>query len=100
MASYVVVNVDVKDREQYREYNRLAPESIERFGGRYLARGGRAEKLEGGWEPKRFVVLEFPSYEKAKAWWSCAEYESAKGIRQRAASTEMILVEGLNGAPF
>jgi len=61
MKAYVIVNVDVHDKDRYPEYVKLAPISIKEHGGRYIARGGRTEKLEGkGWEPKRVVLLEFP----------------------------------------
>ena len=58
------------------------------------ARAGRAETLEGSWQPKRFVVLEFPSYEQAKAWWSSEEYAGPKALRQSTSICDMILVEG------
>ena len=51
--------------------------------------------LEGSWAPKRFVVLEFPSAEQARAWWSCSEYAEPKKLRQASADTQMILVEGV-----
>ena len=95
MKAYVIVNVDVHDRDRYPEYVKLAPISIQEHGGRYIARGGRTEKLEGtAWEPKRVVLLEFPSYEQAKAWWSSQTYAEPKALRQACARTEMILVEG------
>ncbi|MFL5441248.1 MAG: DUF1330 domain-containing protein, partial [Myxococcales bacterium] len=64
-------------------------------GGRYLARGGKTDVLEGSWQPKRFVILEFPSVEKAKAWWGSTEYAEAKSIRQKAAKTSLVVVEGV-----
>ena len=95
MKAYLIVNVDVHDKDRYPEYVKLAPISIKEHGGRYVARGGRTEKLEGkSWEPKRVVLLEFPSYEQAKAWWSSQMYAEPKKLRQACAHTEMILVEG------
>jgi uncharacterized protein (DUF1330 family) len=93
--AYVVVNVDVHDPERYREYVERAPESVARFGGRYVARAGRTEVLEGDWTPKRFVILEFPSYEDAKAWWESDEYADAKALRHATATTQMVVTEGL-----
>jgi uncharacterized protein (DUF1330 family) len=95
MPAYVVVDVDVKDRERYAEYIKLAPPSIAQYGGRYLARAGRTETLEGEWQPRRFVILEFPTFERAKEWWSSPEYAPAKALRQATAATEMVLTEGL-----
>jgi uncharacterized protein (DUF1330 family) len=95
MPAYVVVNVEVHDPKRYEEYKALAPASIAAHGGRYLARGGEAEVLEGAYQPRRFVILEFPSVERARTWWACAEYGRAKALRQAAATTDMILVEGL-----
>lgn len=58
------------------------PETIERFGGKFLARGGRAERLEGNGDPARIVVLEFESVERAKAVWDSEEYREAKATRR------------------
>jgi uncharacterized protein (DUF1330 family) len=95
MPAYVIVEIDVTDPAAYEEYKSACPATIEQFGGRYLARGGRAENLEGDWQPKRVVVLEFPSLDRAKAWWSSAEYRPVKAIRDRTARSRMIVVEGL-----
>jgi uncharacterized protein (DUF1330 family) len=97
--AYVIANVDVRDPEGYREYVERVPEIVERFGGRYLARGGRAEALEGGFEPKRLVILEFPSYEQAKAWHEAAEYAPIREIRTRFSKGDLVLVEGLEEQP-
>jgi len=95
MAAYLIVNVEVTDPVRYAEYIKRAPASIAQYGGKYLARAGRAETLEGEWTPKRFVVLEFPTYDRAKAWWACEEYRGPKALRQSASVTNMILVEGM-----
>lgn len=95
MSAYVVVDIEVLDPEQYETYKRLAPPSIAQYGGRYVARGGQVETLEGTWSPKRLVILEFPSLEQAKSWWGSVEYAEAKALRQAAARSQMIVVEGL-----
>jgi len=95
MPAYVVVQVEVQDAETYERYKPLVPGSLEPFGGRFLARGGKTEPLEGSWHPKRFVIVEFPDAERARAWWSSTEYAEAKALRQASAHTEMLLVEGL-----
>ena len=95
MAAYVVVQVDVTDPVRYEDYKRMVPASMAKYGGRFIVRGGRTETLEGSWAPSRFVLVEFPSMERARAWWASEEYAEAKALRQATSSTEMILVEGL-----
>jgi len=95
MPAYVIVNIEVKDPERYAEYIRQAPATIAKFGGRYIARGGRTRRLEGTFEPKRVVVLEFDTYERAVAWWESPEYEGPKALRQSTSIGDMIVVEGM-----
>ena len=95
MAAYIVVQVDVKDPVRYEDYKKLVPPSLEAFGGRFIVRGGRTETLEGDWAPKRFVIVEFPDVERARAWWASDGYAPAKALRQATSSTQMILAEGL-----
>jgi uncharacterized protein (DUF1330 family) len=94
MPAYVVVNVDVRDPVRYEDYKRLAGPTIALYGGRYLSRGGPSVALEGSVVPRRMVILQFDSAERAKQWWSSSEYREARGIRQSCAGTDMILVEG------
>ncbi|HJR08668.1 MAG TPA: DUF1330 domain-containing protein [Pyrinomonadaceae bacterium] len=95
MAAYVVVEVEVHDKERYETYKQMVPPSLAAYGGRFLVRGGEVETLEGEWSPKRLVIVEFPSLERAKAWWSSEEYAEAKALRQATASTRMIVVAGV-----
>ena len=69
--------------------------TIEKYGGRYLVRGGRTEVLEGNWQPKRVVVLEFASADKARQWYESEDYRPARAIRMKASSGNVILVEGV-----
>ena len=94
MPAYVVVEVEVEDPVRYEDYKKMVPPSLEAFGGRFLVRGGKVETLEGAWTPNRLVIVEFPSVERAKAWWSSAEYAEAKALRQATAKTKLIVVEG------
>lgn len=94
MAAYVIVDIEIHTPERYEEYKALAGPTVERYGGRYVVRGGRAENLEGEWEPHRVVVLEFPDYERAKQWWNSEEYAPGKRLRQSIAHSRMIVVEG------
>jgi uncharacterized protein (DUF1330 family) len=95
MAAYVIADIRVNDPVQYEEYKRLAAPTVAAHGGRYVVRGGAAETLEGDWVPERVVVLEFPSAEQAKQWWSADTYEAAKVIRRASAESRLILVEGV-----
>jgi uncharacterized protein (DUF1330 family) len=95
MAAYIVLNIDVTDPTRYPDYAKAAGATVELFGGTYLVRGGRAEALEGSADPKRVVILQFPTYERAKAWWDSAEYREPKLIRQSAARSDTLIVEGV-----
>ena len=94
MSAYLIVNIEVTDPERYAEYVKVVPATIAKFGGRYLARGGRTVKLEGSWEPKRVVVLEFESLERAREWWASEDYRGPKALRQSASVADLVLVEG------
>ncbi len=94
MPAYVVVDIRVTDQKKYDEYIKAAPATLEPFGGQYLVRGGRAERLEGSWTPNRVVILKFDTYERAKEWWDSEVYEAPKLLRQSSAVTNMIVVEG------
>ena len=95
MPAYVIADIDVHDPVRYADYRAMVPASIEAYGGRFLARGGNVESLEGPWRPKRTVILEFPSVERAKAWWDSEEYAPAKALRRSASQGSLILLEGL-----
>lgn len=95
MAAYVILDIEVTDPVLYDEYKKLSPAAVAAYGGKYLARGGRVEPLEGDWQPSRVVVLEFPTFEQARAWADSPEYAPAKALRQRAAMTRAILLQGV-----
>ena len=95
MAAYVVVEVDVQDETRYETYKRMVPPTLAAYGGRFVVRGGAVETLEGDWSPRRVVVVEFPSVERAKAWWGSEEYAEAKALRHATAHSRMIVVEGV-----
>jgi uncharacterized protein (DUF1330 family) len=98
MPAYLIAQITVRDAATYERYKELAPPSIAVYGGRYVARGGATETLEGSWRPTRLVILEFPSVERAREWWDSPEYATAKALRQACADTEMLLVDGLSAA--
>ena len=91
---YVIARVDVHDAEAYAKYAAAAGEAIRAHNGRPLARGGRSEALEGPGR-RRNVVIEFESYEQARAYYHSAAYQAAKAMREGAAEMEMVVVEGV-----
>ena len=95
MPAYVIVEIDIVDRAGYEEYKKLAGATVEKYGGKYVVRGGRTEVLEGDWKPKRIVVLQFDSTQHAKDWLNSEEYREPRKMRHRTARTNMILVKGL-----
>jgi len=95
MPAYVIVEVEVLDTEAFDRYRALVPPTVAAYGGRYLARGGRAVVLEGDPPPRRMVLLEFPSVERAPEWCESEEYAPAKALRETAARVRMICVEGV-----
>jgi len=92
--AYLLVQVEVTNAPQYGEYTKLTPAIIEKFGGRFLARGGRSTTLEGPAAPARVALIEFPSYERAQAFYNSPEYLGARKVRAGAAHVQMVLVEG------
>ena len=95
MSAYIIVQVKVQDPVRYEDYKKMSPMALGKFGGKFIVRGGKVENLEGTWLPERLVILEFPSVENAKAWWSSEEYAPAKKLRHETAHSELIVVEGL-----
>lgn len=94
MPAYIVVEIVITDVENYEIVKKLTPPTVAQFGGKYLARGGETQTLEGQWNPNRLVILEFPSLEQAQAWWNSPEYAPIKQLRHRYAITNMVLTEG------
>ena len=95
MAAYVIVDIEVTEPVEYEEYKRLAAPTVAAYGGRYVARGGTAEVLEGDWAPRRLVVLEFGSVEQARRWYDSPEYTAARQVRWRTARSRMVVVPGV-----
>jgi uncharacterized protein (DUF1330 family) len=95
MVAYVIADIEITDAKRFEEYRKAVPASIAQYGGRYLVRGGAISPLEGDWNPARIVILEFPDAQRAKQWLESPEYAGARQLRQECASTDMVLVEGL-----
>ena len=97
MPAYVIADVSVSDPEQYKSYMALSPRAVTEAGGRFLVRGGRNEALEGDWTPGRLVMIEFPTYEQARAFYDSPLYREARA--KRAGATHhfnMVVVEGFD----
>ena len=95
MAAYLIADIEVADPAGYEGYRKLVSESIASFGGRYLARGGKTEVLEGPWIPSRLVIVEFPSLERLKAWYASSDYAPALALRLRSAKSKLVIVDGI-----
>jgi uncharacterized protein (DUF1330 family) len=96
MAAYAIANIRITDPDRFPEYASAVPQTIERYGGRYLARGGDVEVLEGEWEPQRLVILEFESVERLREWYDSPEYAPLKRLREEVAASQLVVVvEGL-----
>ena len=93
--AYMLVQVDVSNTSQYQEYAKLTPGIVAKYGGRYLARAGRTATLEGPAARSRVVVLEFPSFERAREFYDSPEYVAARKVREGAGTAQFVVVEGL-----
>ena len=94
--AYIIVDMQISNMEQYKQYMAAAPAAVAAAGGEYLVRGGRFETIEGQWQPSRIAMLRFPSFEAAKAFYDGEMYRAARA--KRLGATEffnMILVEGV-----
>ena len=94
MAAYFIVELEVTDPAAFEEYRKQVSATIDKYGGRYIVRGGKSETLEGDWHPKRVVVTEFPSVEQAKRWYGSPEYKPLLALRLKSSRSKLILVEG------
>ena len=96
MASgYIIASVTVTKPEQYEEYRKWSTEAMRAHGAEVCVRGGKVEVLEGAWNPGRTVILKFPSFEAAKAFYDTPEYLRAREAREGAAIMRMVCVEGV-----
>jgi uncharacterized protein (DUF1330 family) len=92
--AYLVAIGSVKDPEAYQAYRVLAAVAIKQYDGRFLARGGKSEVLEGSFPGPRVVVVEFPSVERAREFFNSPEYQAARQKRLPVADLNLIVVEG------
>jgi uncharacterized protein (DUF1330 family) len=93
---YWIAHVDVRDADIYKKYVEANAEALAKFGARFIVRGGRFEAVEGA-SRSRNVVIEFPDFATAEACYRSPEYERAKWLRQAAATSDVIIIEGYDG---
>jgi uncharacterized protein (DUF1330 family) len=94
MPAYIIAESTILDVKAFEIYRRRAEASVVEYGGRYLARGGEIEVLEGECAP-RVVLLEFPSMDAARLWYRSPEYAKALDVRDQALSRNLFLVDGV-----
>lgn len=95
MAGYVIAEVEVLDPDAYEGYRSRVLATLQPYDGRFLARGGAVEVLEGEQARERLVILEFPSVEQARAWYTSSPYQEILPIRQQYGRSRLLLVEGV-----
>jgi uncharacterized protein (DUF1330 family) len=95
MAAYLIADLDVKDVAGIENYRATVGDTITKYGGKFVVRGGAHEVLEGTWRPTRLVVLEFPSMDALKRWYDSPEYRPLIAERKAAATTDIVIVDGL-----
>ncbi len=95
MKGYVIVDTEVIDQEAYQEFLQRIPGIVEGEGGRFVVRTSDAETVEGGWAPKRIVIMEFDSLEAARSFLNSDAYTSHNDLRHRAARARIVVVEGV-----
>ncbi|SEB25798.1 DUF1330 domain-containing protein [Variovorax sp. YR216] len=94
MTAYLIAQTEIRDHETYDRYKGQVLPIIQKFGGRFIVRGGSLEVLEGDWTPGRLVVIEFPSMEHIRDWFASPEYAPLLAMRQQAATDYLVAVEG------
>ena len=95
LTAYVIVDINVTGPVRYEDYKKLAAPTVELYGGKYIARGGKTETFEGDWSPTRLVILEFDSLDQAKTWLYSMEYSAARSLRHKTAISNMVAIEGV-----
>jgi len=95
MPAYLISTIEITDPAAYDEYRKMVGPVLQKYGGKFIARGGKIDYLEGDWQPKRVVIVEFETMEKARAFSDSAEYAPAKAARHRSSNSSVLVVEGV-----
>lgn len=99
MPVYVIIDISVRAqaaKADYAEYVKKVRPIVEKYGGRYLARGGTITPVVGDWNPERIILIEFPSADQVKQWWNSPEYKAIMSLRENSTTARAIIVEGCN----
>jgi uncharacterized protein (DUF1330 family) len=94
MTAYVIFDVEIRDADRYRDFMAQVKPALQAVGARYLVRGGAHKVYEGDWQPRRIVLLEFPSVEVWEAFYNGPTYQGLKAIRDACSSARLVGVEG------
>lgn len=95
MSAYVIFDVEIRDMTKYQEFIKGVKPAVDQAGARYLARGGAHKVYEGDWQPRRVVILEFPSVAAWEAFYTGSVYQGLKAIRDECSSARLVSVEGI-----
>ncbi|MBO0765427.1 MAG: DUF1330 domain-containing protein [Hyphomicrobiaceae bacterium] len=94
---YWIGHVNITDPERYKDYVAANAAAFRKYGARFLVRNGESQVPEGSLAGRRHVVIEFDSYEAAKACYESPEYQEAIKIRSEAGTTDLVIIEGYGG---
>jgi uncharacterized protein (DUF1330 family) len=94
MAAYVIGDIEVIDPSAFQEYRERIGATVERYGGKFVIRGGMVDTKEGDWQPRHLLMLEFPTFGQAERWYNSPEYKPLIAIREKAARTQLLIAEG------
>ncbi len=95
MAAYMVLDIEWHDEQVMESYRQTVAPLLERYGAKLVLRGTTTVALEGDWTPAWLVVFEFPSIERARAFYDAPEYREVVPQRLHASTANVILVEGV-----
>lgn len=96
MAAYFIVDIkEITDPQTYAEYRKGVDATLERYGGKFLVRGGAYETVEGDWQSQRLVIVEFADVEHFKRWYNSPEYTELLKLRLKASTTRAVVVQGV-----
>ena len=94
MLAYLIADIEVTNPEGYATYRPLAAASVSKHGGRFIARGGAIDALEGGWTPSRVIIIEFPSMDAAQKFYHSDDYQAALKVRLANSKGRVVIVDG------
>ena len=94
MSAYLIATETVHDETMFAEYRKQVVATLEAFGGKFVARGGKLTVLEGEWQHPRTVIIEFPSREAAEAWYKSPDYQKVIGLRHKSTRGDLVILDG------